>query len=99
MMVKSEPLRDVNDVMTSLVLSQGTNRPEHRLHIPATHSKDFVRLKEEYTASAKALIQEKIKDIPIKQVSKVAKEIASTLLQSMGDIVPVYRCVDSVIEW
>ena len=99
MMVTSGPLRDVDDVMTSLVLSRGTNRPACRLHVPATHSKNFVRPKEDYTANAKALIEEKIKGIPIEQVSKVSSEMASTLLQSMGDIFPIHRRVDSVIEW
>ena len=42
MMVTYEPLRDVDDVMTSLVFSRGTSRPAFRLHVPATHSKDLV---------------------------------------------------------
>ena len=99
MMVTSEPLRDVDDVMTSLVFSRGTSRPAFRLHVPTTHSKDLVRPKEDYKANAKALIEEKIKGIPIEQVSKAASEIALTLLQLMGDIFPIYRHVGSVIEW
>jgi hypothetical protein len=99
MMVKSEPLRDVDDLMTSLVLSQGTNRPAHKLHVPATHSKDFTRPNQDYSTNAKALIEEKLKGIPIGQVSEVSREIAKILLQSMGDIFPSYRRLDSVIEW
>jgi hypothetical protein len=98
MMVKAEPLRDVDDIMTSLILSRGTDCPDLKRHVPATLSENFVAPERDHSVDVRALI-EKVKGVPIGQVSQMAKEIALTLLRSMGDIFPTYRRVDSVIAW
>jgi hypothetical protein len=100
MMVPSAPLKAVDDIMTRLIFSQDAEkRPPHKLHIPATLSINFVPPSEDHKSLAKNFADEKLKGIPIEQVTQAAKELASTLLQSMPDIFPTYRRLDSVIVW
>ena len=90
MKVPSDPLKSVDDLMTSLILSQEASHPSHKRHVPATHSTDFVPLNEEYTAKAKTLTTEMLEGIPIKQLTQAAREMALALVQSMPEIFPTY---------